>query len=69
MLTGVSGSALGLWGSYGALGEIWFDGGYSQSIATNLSSLLTTLQPEATVFQGFGVSSNPVRWIGTEVGL
>ena len=27
------------------------------------------LQPNAIVFQGAGVSANPVRWIGTEAGV
>ena len=45
-----------------------FDGGYAPTIKSNLSALIESLQPNAAVFQGFGVSNNPTRWIGTEAG-
>lgn len=57
-----------LWGNYGDLEEIWFDGGYQQSIKSNLTNLLVRLQPNAVAFGGFGASPNPVRWCGTEAG-
>eukprot|EP01062_Namystynia_karyoxenos_P053457 TRINITY_DN4328_c0_g1_i1.p1 TRINITY_DN4328_c0_g1~~TRINITY_DN4328_c0_g1_i1.p1 ORF type:complete len:631 (+),score=193.04 TRINITY_DN4328_c0_g1_i1:57-1895(+) len=57
-----------LWSSYGQLDEIWFDGGYQQSIKQNLTDLLATLQPKAIVFQGYGVANSSVRWVGTESG-
>ena len=45
-----------------------FDGGYSPTIKSNLSTLINSLQPNAAVFQGYGVAKNPLRWIGTEAG-
>jgi alpha-L-fucosidase len=57
-----------LWSWYGQLGEIWFDGGYAPDIKTNLSELINKLQPNAAVFNGFGVANSPLRWIGTEAG-
>jgi alpha-L-fucosidase len=50
-------------------GEIWFDGGYQQSLKDNITALLNRTQPNAVAFGGFGVSTNPVRWIGTEAGV
>ena len=35
----------------------------------DIQDLLKTHQPHANCFGGQGVSSNPVRWIGTESGL
>eukprot|EP01121_Diplochlamys_sp_Union-15-3_P020175 TRINITY_DN77_c0_g1_i2.p1 TRINITY_DN77_c0_g1~~TRINITY_DN77_c0_g1_i2.p1 ORF type:complete len:443 (+),score=77.55 TRINITY_DN77_c0_g1_i2:138-1331(+) len=57
-----------LWTNNGPLLEIWFDGGYQQDIKEKLSALLLKLQPNAVAFNGYGVSVNPVRWIGTESG-
>jgi hypothetical protein len=34
-----------------------------------ITALLAELQPQAVVFIGYGVSKNPVRWIGTEFGV
>ena len=45
-----------------------FDGGYNKEIASNLTDSIHKHQPNAVVFQGFGVSGNPTRWIGTEAG-
>ena len=33
-----------------------------------ITALLNELQPSATAFNGYGVSKNPIRWIGTERG-
>lgn len=33
-----------------------------------ITKLLNNLQPHAVVFNGYGVTTNPVRWIGTERG-
>eukprot|EP00948_MAST-09A_sp_MAST-9A-sp1_P002232 g2232.t1 len=58
-----------LWGNYGDLAEIWFDGGYDvPGLKTNLLNLLNQKQPHATVFGGCGLAKNPVAWIGTESG-
>ncbi|CAF3627795.1 unnamed protein product [Rotaria socialis] len=58
-----------LWTKYGALDEIWFDGGYTQSLKEPIIALLKELQPQSIAFNGYGVSSNPARWIGTEMGI
>eukprot|EP00696_Hemimastix_kukwesjijk_P013511 gnl/Hemi2/2691_TR946_c0_g1_i1.p1 gnl/Hemi2/2691_TR946_c0_g1~~gnl/Hemi2/2691_TR946_c0_g1_i1.p1 ORF type:complete len:464 (-),score=186.79 gnl/Hemi2/2691_TR946_c0_g1_i1:114-1481(-) len=58
-----------LWQQYGDLDEIWFDGGYTQSLASNITSMLNKLQPHASIFNGYGLTSNPIRWIGTEAGV
>lgn len=34
-----------------------------------ITALLNELQSSATAFNGYGVSKNPVRWIGTEMGV
>ncbi|OBT51622.1 hypothetical protein VE04_09355, partial [Pseudogymnoascus sp. 24MN13] len=63
-----------LWTGYGNLTEIWFDGDYNPTQAGPVSSLLQAHQPQAVSFNGclgdgsICVSSNPVRWIGTETG-
>jgi len=35
---------------------------------TRLKALLNSAQPTAVAFGGVGISSNPVRWCGTESG-
>ncbi len=42
---------------------------YTKTLKDPITSLLAELQPEAIAFNGYGVSSNPVRWIGTEMGI
>lgn len=58
-----------LWGNYGKLFEIWFDGGYlsKERGGGDVLSLLENLQPDAVVFQG-PENSNPLRWVGNECG-
>ncbi|KAK2595478.1 hypothetical protein QQS21_006818 [Conoideocrella luteorostrata] len=63
-----------LWGNYGKLTEIWFDGGYSATQKDKLQKLLQSHQPQAVIFNGCDnngtcVTPNPVRWIGNELGL
>ncbi|KAF3766425.1 family 29 glycoside hydrolase [Cryphonectria parasitica EP155] len=63
-----------LWTKYGTLTELWFDGGYSESQTEQLQDLLQEYQPQACIFNscttnGTCLSSNAIRWIGTETGL
>lgn len=57
-----------LWGKYGPLFEIWFDGGalpVNQG-GPDLVPLVKRLQPKAMVFQGPAAT---IRWIGNENGV
>lgn len=58
-----------LWGNYGKLFEIWFDGGYlsEEKGGVNVIPLLKRLQPDAVVFQG-PENANALRWVGNEHG-
>jgi len=59
-----------LWGRYGDLYEIWFDGGVLPPDKGGIRAhdLLQELQPKAIAFQGpYGYAHN-VRWVGNEVG-
>ncbi|CAF3065525.1 unnamed protein product [Rotaria socialis] len=58
-----------IWSRYGTLNEIWFDGGYTSALKDPITALLANLQSQAVAFNGYGVSSNPARWIGTEMGI
>ncbi|CAF3638879.1 unnamed protein product, partial [Rotaria sordida] len=58
-----------IWSRYGSLDEIWFDGGYTSTLKDPITTLLAQLQPQAIAFNGYGVSTNPARWIGTEMGV
>jgi len=60
-----------LWGNYGKLFEIWFDGGVLpvKDGGPDVASLLKKLQPDAVVFQGPVTAKNLIRWIGNEDGL
>ena len=58
-----------LWSDYGALREIWFDGGYAAALKPNISAMLAELQPHAVVFGGVGLTPRALGWAGTENGL
>ncbi len=57
-----------LWGNYGPLFEIWFDGGAlpPDKGGPDLIPILKKLQPGAIVFQGPAAS---IRWVGNENGV
>jgi alpha-L-fucosidase len=57
-----------LWGNYGPLFEIWFDGGVLDPTqgGPDMLPILRRLQPHAIVFQGPAAS---IRWIGNEDGV
>jgi alpha-L-fucosidase len=57
-----------LWGNYGELFEIWFDGGVLDTAqgGPDMLPILRRLQPKAVVFQGPAAS---IRWIGNEDGV
>ncbi|CAF3597999.1 unnamed protein product [Rotaria socialis] len=57
-----------LWSNYGPLLEIWFDGGYSQSLKAGISMLVQKYQSHASIFNGFGLTNNSIRNIGNEFG-
>lgn len=56
-----------LWGNYGPLAEVWFDGGAlpPERGGPDMLPLLRELQPKAAVFQGPAAT---IRWIGNEEG-
>jgi alpha-L-fucosidase len=58
-----------LWGAYGDVAEIWYDGGFEGELADKLRALQRELAPNAVGFNGFGASDSPIRWIGTESGV
>ncbi len=57
-----------LWGNYGELFEVWFDGGAlpPEKGGPDLISIYRELQPNAIVFQG---SIASIRWVGNENGV
>jgi alpha-L-fucosidase len=58
-----------LWETYGQLLEIWFDGGYSESLRDRILLLLEKYQSDASIFNGFGLTNNSIRSIGNEFGF
>jgi len=54
-----------IWGKYGDLAEIWFDGG-TYSFSSTMAALLEKLQPNAIAFQGPATFANNIRWVGNE---
>lgn len=61
-----------IWGNYGELFEIWFDGGVMEDekngIAKEVNRLLKEYQPHALLFQGPYGAKNCLRWVGNEKG-
>ncbi|MFN5422764.1 MAG: alpha-L-fucosidase, partial [bacterium] len=61
-----------LWGNYGKLFEIWFDGGVMSDpklgILDRVTQLLEKHQPNALLFGGLNGMNNLVRWVGNEDG-
>lgn len=59
-----------LWGNYGPIMEIWFDGGVpgQEITGVDVAGLLKELQPNAVLFQGSPAMPNPIRWVGNERG-
>ena len=57
-----------LWSQYGNLSEIWFDGGYTSDVKADIKRLVKKYQPNAAVFNGYGISKNPLCWVGIESG-
>jgi alpha-L-fucosidase len=57
-----------LWGNYGKLFEVWFDGGALpvDQGGPDMLPLLSKHQPDAMVFQGPAAT---IRWIGNERGV
>jgi hypothetical protein len=50
-----------LWGNYGPLAELWFDGGYGATLGANLTQLIAELQPHAVAFGG-NAAPSPIAW-------
>jgi len=58
-----------LWGNYGKLAEIWFDGGLPDSTAGfNVMPYAKKLQPNAMIYGGGEPKIETIRWVGWEKG-
>ena len=42
---------------------------YTKSLKDPITTLLTELQPDAIMFNGYGLTINSARWIGSEIGV
>ncbi|EDQ91734.1 uncharacterized protein MONBRDRAFT_31183 [Monosiga brevicollis MX1] len=58
-----------LWTRFGSLFEIWFDHGVSADQDQQLAALLKQYQPQVVGFNGQGIMTSPIKWVGTESGL
>lgn len=60
-----------LWGNYGELFEVWFDGGLlaMDKGGADVLSLVNKLQPNSIAFQGPYGYPNLIRWVGNEEGV
>ena len=58
-----------LWGNYGQLAEIWFDGGLPDPKAGyDVLPLVKKLQPKAMIYGGGNSPVETIRWVGWEKG-
>lgn len=60
-----------LWGNYGELFELWFDGGVlpHELGGPDVAGLIRRLQPSAICFQGPKEHFQNLRWVGNERGM
>lgn len=60
-----------LWGNYGDLFEVWFDGGVLsvQEGGPDIPALAQKYQPNTIAFQGAYGMKNLIRWVGNEEGF
>ncbi len=60
-----------LWSNYGALSEVWFDGGVlpPEKGGFDVLAMLKKFQPNAIAFQGPYGYQNNIRWVGNEEGV
>ena len=60
-----------IWGNYGDLFEVWFDGGIKPASEGGLDilPLLEKYQPNAIAFQGPKGHPHLIRWVGNEDGM
>lgn len=60
-----------IWGNYGELFEIWFDGGIipRELGGPDVAGLLKKYQPQAVCFQGPKEYHQNLRWVGNERGV
>ena len=60
-----------IWGNYGELFELWFDGGVIpvEKGGPDVLSLIRTYQPDAVCFQGPAEHHQNLRWVGNERGV
>ncbi|XP_065190272.1 uncharacterized protein LOC135821133 [Sycon ciliatum] len=54
--------------AYPNVTEMWYDGGVPEPIHARLVAAYQKYASETVVFQGFGLTPNAVRWVGTESG-
>ncbi|MCY2931045.1 MAG: alpha-L-fucosidase [Planctomycetota bacterium] len=58
-----------LWGNYGPLAEVWFDGGMPDPKAGfDVLPVLKKLQPRTMVYGGGNTPGETIRWMGSETG-
>ena len=60
-----------IWGNYGELFEVWFDGGIKPASqgGLDIKPLLEKYQPNAIAFQGPKDYPHLIRWVGNEEGM
>ncbi len=60
-----------IWGNYGKMFELWFDGGIvpKEKGGPDVEPLLKKYQPDAVTFQGPAGYAHNLRWVGNELGF